>query len=242
MEDKQDLQRQNEELTAENERLLEQARQLAEVTRAYQESQSRFRAVFEASSLGNKIIGADLKILQVNAALIKLLGYSNKEEIIGTEILNYSPSERHKEWRYLQQQLWQHLAPSFSLETVLIRKDGSLIWCQVTSILFQDNGETLGYTIIEDITEQHKLRQQKEEFISVASHELKTPFTSLKAALQIINRLLEKDDIAIEQLRKLAKGAEKKRGKINLPYCRSVKHHQNRTRAAVTQPHYISGQ
>jgi PAS domain S-box-containing protein len=214
MENTEELKRQNNELTAEIGRLTNQAHDLAGVTQAYQESQNRFRAVFEASRLGNKIIAADLKILQVNIALVNLLGYSAKEDIIGKVILDYSPPERHEEWRYLQRQLWKHSAPSFSLETVLIKKDGSLIWCQVTSILFTDNGETLGYTIIEDITEQYKLRQQKEEFISVASHELKTPFTALKATLQVMNRMLNKDNLAIDQLRKLAKNAEKSSEKM----------------------------
>lgn len=45
----------------------------------YQESQIRFRTVFENSRLGNKIIGRDLKILQVNPAMVALLGYDNKE-------------------------------------------------------------------------------------------------------------------------------------------------------------------
>lgn len=209
MESINDLKNQISELTSENERLSEQALQLAGVTRAFQESQSRFRAIFEASRLGNKIIASDLKILQVNAALVKLLGYSAKEDIVGTAILEYSPPERHDEWVHLQQQLWTHLAPSFSLETILIRRDGIRIWCQVTSILFKDNEETLGYTIIEDITEQYKLRQQKEEFISVASHELKTPFTALKASLQMMNRMLDKGDGANDQMRKLARSAEK---------------------------------
>jgi PAS domain S-box-containing protein len=208
------LHKQNSELTTENERLRELSRQVEQVTRAFQESQSRFRTVFEASRLGNKIIASDLKILQINAAMVTLLGYSTKEEIIGKAILDFSPPERHEEWRYLQQQLWQQSAPSFSLETVLRKQDGSLIWCQVTSILFIDNGETLGYTIIEDITEQYKLRQQKEEFISVASHELKTPVTSLNASLQLLSRLLDKKEPDLDHLRKVALSAEKSTGKL----------------------------
>jgi hypothetical protein len=48
MENTQDLKRQNDELTAEVGRLKNKAQDLAAVTLAYQESQSRFRAVFLA--------------------------------------------------------------------------------------------------------------------------------------------------------------------------------------------------
>src|SRR5476651_1267569 len=69
----------------------------------YQESQIRFRTVFEYSRLGNKIISSDLKIIQVNQALVTLLGYSNKEEIIGTQILDYTPFECQKDWKTLRE-------------------------------------------------------------------------------------------------------------------------------------------
>jgi PAS domain S-box-containing protein len=181
---------------------------------AYQESQDRFRTVFEQSRFGNKIISADLKITQVNPAMVALLGYSSKEEIIGTRILDYAPEDFKKDWALLQQKLWRKAMPSFTLETCLIKKDGSTIWCQVTSILFPNQGEMLGYTIIEDITEQRMLRQQKEEFISVASHELKTPITSLKATLDVLNRFLISENTVPEKVTKLAQGAQQLTQKI----------------------------
>lgn len=42
-----------------------------------------------------------------------------------------------------------------------------------------------------DITEQKHLQNQKDEFLSIASHELKTPITSMKAYLQILSKMLE---------------------------------------------------
>jgi PAS domain S-box-containing protein len=180
----------------------------------FQNSQTRFSTIFEFSRLGNKVITADLKIVQVNPAMVMLLGYSNKEEIIGTRILDYSPEENHKHWKMLQEQLWKHATPSFSLETVLRKKDGSLIWCRVTSILFPDQGENLGYTIIEDITERHELQLQKDEFIGIATHELKTPITSLKAGLQLLNRLIHKESNIPEKIIKLASDAQSYAAKL----------------------------
>jgi len=179
------------------------------------EDQERFRTIFEYSRLANKVISPELKILQVNMALVKLLGYDVKEDIIGSRILDYSPPEDHKHWELLQQQLWQKETPFFCLETRLIKKDGALIWCRVTSILFPDESGTLGYTIIDDISEQHQLKLHKEEFISIASHELKTPITSLKANLQLMSRMLKNESNVPERLTKMTENAERHATKLS---------------------------
>jgi len=175
----------------------------------------RFRTIFEYSRLANKVISSDLKILQVNMALVKLLGYEKKEDIIGTRILDYSPPDHHAHWKLLQEHLWKKETPFFCLETCLIKKDGAMIWCQVTSILFPDKAGALGYTIIEDVTEQRQLKLHKEEFISVASHELKTPITSLKANLQLMSRLLKGEITGTAHLLKMTENAEKNVIKLN---------------------------
>jgi PAS domain-containing protein len=54
---------------------------------AYEESQIRSRTIFKTSKLGNRIISSDLKILQVNSAMVALLGYDIKDEIIGTRMV-----------------------------------------------------------------------------------------------------------------------------------------------------------
>ena len=168
----------------------------------------RFKTVFESSRLGNKIIDANLNILQVNPSLVKLLGFNKKEQVIGTRILDYVPDDFRKDWIVFQENLSHKSTPSFSLDTCLSRIDGTVIWVHVTSILFEEGDQTLGFTVIEDITEQHKLRLQREEFVSIASHELKTPITSLKAVIQLLNRMIKKEPVIAEKIANLASHAE----------------------------------
>jgi PAS domain S-box-containing protein len=67
-------------------------------------------------------------------------------------------------------------------------------WSLVTSSPVYDNrGEILFViTITHDITERMLAEQRKDEFISMASHELKTPVTSLKGFVYVLQRRLRK--------------------------------------------------
>lgn len=64
-----------------------------------------------------------------------------------------------------------------------------------------------------DIQELRLLQQYKDDFIIIASHELKTPITSLKASLQLLDRI--KDQPSPTMLPKLIVQANKSLGKVN---------------------------
>src|SRR5262249_17476773 len=54
-------------------------------------------------------------------------------------------------------------------------------------------GDIVGaVALARDVTELDRLERQKDEFLSVASHELKTPLTSLKGLAQVTRRRLER--------------------------------------------------
>jgi len=60
--------------------------------------------------------------------------------------------------------------------------------------LFDEEGRAYRFSgIAQEVTEAYKLQQRKDEFISVASHELKTPITSLSASMQILQKLVKSD-------------------------------------------------
>lgn len=67
------------------------------------------------------------------------------------------------------------------------------------------------HTLLEEIEFRKEAERKKDEFISIVSHELKTPLTSVKGYIQLLERSVEKEDRAImkKQLRKVRIQVEK---------------------------------
>ncbi|WP_210522220.1 PAS domain-containing sensor histidine kinase [Hymenobacter terricola] len=193
-------------LAAENQHLREQIQQL-EIDRAamaeakeradkYEQSQVRFRTVFEHSPLGQKIITPDLTIRQANATLVAMLSCTRPAEVEGRHILDFAHPNYRADWHDLQERLWHHHIPSFTFDTCLVRADKTSFWCQVHSNLFRDDGEELGYTTLID-TNAHKeleaslkrLYDTQETILHLVAHDLKTPI----AHIQLLTALLRRD-------------------------------------------------
>ncbi len=71
--------------------------------------------------------------------------------------------------------------------------DGTYRWHLAHALPFRDNDENIvaWFGVCTDIEDQKKAMEKKDEFISMASHELKTPVTSLKAFTQIMMMTFE---------------------------------------------------
>jgi PAS domain S-box-containing protein len=100
-------------------------------------------------------------------------------------------------------------------EVRVVHPDESVHWIRVQGSVYYDNHKQpiriLGTLL--DITQVKRLEQQKDDFISIASHELKTPITSLKASLQLLEKL--EDNPTSPIVPKLIEQSLKSMGKVS---------------------------
>ncbi|AYL98122.1 PAS domain-containing protein [Mucilaginibacter celer] len=83
----------------------------------------------------------------------------------------------------------------YDQEIGVVFPDREKIFISVNAAPLIDAHEQVSGCIVTftDVTNRIKTLREKDDFISVASHELKTPLTSLKASLQILSRLIPAD-------------------------------------------------
>ena len=88
----------------------------------------------------------------------------------------------------------------FEVEFRIEHADGKLHWCvAIGEPQYREHGNFTGLIgSCTDITEHKELQNQKDNFIGIASHELKTPVTSLKGYTQVLARILNKKGMELE--------------------------------------------
>jgi len=106
----------------------------------------------------------------------------------------------------------------YNIEFRIITDTGKIKWIFTSAkVLFQNEQpiRMLGATV--DVTKRKELERQKDEFLAIASHELKTPVTSLKAYGQVLQMLFEQkgDHKSVEALKRMDSQVNKLTGLIS---------------------------
>lgn len=106
-------------------------------------------------------------------------------------------------------------APVYDREIGISKPEKDTFYISVNAVpLFSEEHElTGGICTFIDVTAQRKLMKEKDDFISIASHELKTPITSLGASLQLMQKM--KDNLASPMLPKLIEQANSSMERLN---------------------------
>jgi PAS domain S-box-containing protein len=180
------------------------------IERRLRESEERFRLfVRHVKDYAIFMIDPGGQVLSWNEGARQIKGYS-EEEIIGKPISVFYTDEE-----ILQQE------PAFNLKkaaedgryeciAMRKRKDGTVFWADIIfTALYDEDNKLRGYVkITRDITDQRKaeeeirnnlqkereLNEMKSRFVSLASHEFKTPLSVILSSVSLISKYDETGD------------------------------------------------
>ncbi|MGA7720273.1 MAG: ATP-binding protein [Ignavibacteriaceae bacterium] len=201
--------------------------QLAERSFLVELSGQKFHSIFENSAEGMFQSSLDGKFLTVNSALVKILGYDSREELLKIDIpreLYKSPEEREK--------LIEYLKKNGSVNNYVLtfkKKNGSDVIVRLNDHLVPDDNSDHYYFEgnMQDITDQfiadekrrkieEELRAEKiksdrlareatqstnikSQFLANMSHEIRTPMNGILGFLSLIEKGVYKDREELKQ-------------------------------------------
>lgn len=160
--------------------------ELEEAKEHIEASRSRTEAVL--SSIGEGVIAVDEtgSITVANAAAARMLGFS-REGMIGMNYMEAVPQEENRGQEPVEKEnraVYKTLATKKIQSGVFhyYRHDTEKLPVSVTASPIMQGGKPSGGAIVvfRDITREMEIDQQKTEFVSLASHQLRTPLSAIR--------------------------------------------------------------
>jgi len=172
------------------------------------ESEEKFRAIFEASSQG-VMLHDEFQYLEVNPASVQMLGYDSPAELVGLHPgLTSPPVQPNGEdtgmlaQKYIQECLSKgHVR----FEWIARRKNGEDFPVEVILTRVQWGGKQIIQAAVNEISErkqaeaellkslarEKELGQLKSNFVSMVSHEFRTPLGVIMSSAEILENYLD---------------------------------------------------
>ncbi|MBM3136837.1 MAG: PAS domain S-box protein, partial [Chloroflexi bacterium] len=177
---------------------------VAERTQQLQESEARFRGIFEFSSLGIAILDEQGNLLSANQSLSSILNrISFEEETTNIAAALFQPAGL--DFQLLYQQLNQGDLTQVRFETDLDCQDGSKCWVEINFFLvpLEGGAPPIAINLVEDITARKDSEQaliQAEKLTTVGkiaaslAHEINNPLQAIMGNIDLASESLDKDD------------------------------------------------
>jgi PAS domain S-box-containing protein len=127
------------------------------------ESEERFRATFEHAAIGAAQVGVDGRWLRVNQRLAEIVGYEPEELLQATFQEITHPDDLEKDLAHMRRLLADELR-TYTVEKRYLRRDGSIVWVNLTVSLVRDaSGEPIYFiAAVEDISERKKVQEERD--------------------------------------------------------------------------------
>ena len=174
-----------------------------------EESEERARLAIESANIGTYDLDLKLNTIITSPRFDELYGLPS-----GSTTQDYR-NIYHPEDRYIRDNAFSKglLEGKLSFQLRLLLKDESMRWVRFHGSVYNDTKgkpERIIGTAL-DISATVEFQQQKDDFLAIASHELKTPLTSIKAYNQLLSSLIKKGDqiISLNIIKKTERQIEK---------------------------------
>lgn len=173
---------------------------------ALRDSEQRFRGMFEKTNAGIAFCTPDRRLLDVNEAFQRLLGYS-RDELLGMDFCNFTMPEDMAREEPLFAELLDGRRSEYRMEKRYRARDDRVIWVDLSATVIRNAGGGVAYLVgaVYDITER-KLNEialaasnaELEQFGYVASHDLRQPLRMISSYLKLLERDLG-DNLSSDQ-------------------------------------------
>jgi PAS domain S-box-containing protein len=176
---------------------------------ALRESEQRFRAIFDGAPVGISLIDREGRYVAVNRVRQEMLGYT-EAELMGRRYQDLTYPEDVAYDEQVNREAREQGQDRYQIEKRFLRKDGTVAWTRITIATVRDENGELDYSIsiAEDITELKRveeerktLDQQKDQFLSAAAHDLRTPLTTIQGRIQLLQRRLDRPPLDPDRVR-----------------------------------------
>ena len=176
-----------------------------------EETEKKFQSIIENSSDGVRMIDAKGRIIYASPSTERILGYT-KNQYLNLNIISLIHPEDKRGYKMAIDKSLKNPGKLIDFTYRIKHKNNTYRWMEGVGVnLLHDSAVKAIISNFRDITDRKDIETRKDEFVSMASHELKTPITSLNLFADLLKKQIQakKYDNVQDSISKIKKQTNK---------------------------------